>query len=141
MVKKSLPGFIVNRLTGALQREIDYLLAAGAVSSEDLDTAVKGSIGFRLACLGPQEAEDMIGLDTSIRSSRRIYKVLNNSSEPLPYKTERLQAGLLGIKSGRGWYDYLGKPKTQVLDENNRKLLKQLLVFNSSGMNAPSCDR
>ena len=82
LVRKILPGFIVNRLTGALEREIDYLLDEGVVTPEDLDMAVKGSIGFRMACLGPQETEDMIGLDTSMMVSRRIFKELSNATEP-----------------------------------------------------------
>ncbi len=67
MVRKIVPGFVVNRLTGAFMREIYWLLDNGVVTPEDLDMAVKGSIGFRWACLGPMEIEDMIGLDVSAR--------------------------------------------------------------------------
>lgn len=132
MVRKVLPGFIINRLTGALEREIDYLLDQGVVAPEDLDTAVKGSIGFRMACLGPQETEDMIGLDTSMMVSRRMFKLLSNASDPSPQLVAKVEAGELGIKTGKGWYDYGEKPRAQVLDENNRKLLRQLAVFDSS---------
>jgi 3-hydroxybutyryl-CoA dehydrogenase len=130
LVRKTLPGFIVNRLTGALEREIDYLLDQGVVSPEELDVAIKGSIGFRMACLGPQETEDMIGLDTAMLVSRRIYKVLSNSTEPSSQLVEKVQKGELGIKSGKGWYDYKGKTSNEVLNENNKKLLQQLAVFN-----------
>jgi 3-hydroxybutyryl-CoA dehydrogenase len=129
LVRKTLPGFIVNRLTGALEREIDYLLDEGVVTPEDLDIAVKGSIGFRMACLGPQETEDMIGLDTSMRVSRRVYRTLSNSTEPSPQLVAKVEAGELGIKSGKGWYDYSSRPRTKVVDENNRRLLQQLAVF------------
>jgi 3-hydroxybutyryl-CoA dehydrogenase len=132
MVKKTLPGFIVNRLTGALEREIDYLLDEGVVSPEDLDSAVKGSIGFRMACLGPQETEDMIGLDTSMLVSSRVFPGLSNASGPSPQLTAKVKAGDLGIKAGRGWYDYSGKSREQALEENNRKLLRQLAVFKTS---------
>ena len=129
LIRKTLPGFLVNRLTGALEREIDYLLDEGVVTPEDLDTAVKGSIGFRMACLGPQETEDMIGLDTSMRVSRRVYRTLSNASEPSPQLVAKVEAGELGIKTGKGWYDYSSRPRDQVLDQNNRKLLQQLAVF------------
>jgi 3-hydroxybutyryl-CoA dehydrogenase len=129
MVRKTLPGFIVNRLTGALEREIDFLLDEGVVTPEELDVAIKGSIGFRMACLGPQETEDMIGLDTAMMVSQRIYKVLSNASEPSSQLVEKVQKGELGIKSGKGWYDYTGKSTNQVLNENNKKLLQQLAVF------------
>jgi 3-hydroxyacyl-CoA dehydrogenase len=129
LVKKILPGFIVNRLTGALEREIDYLLDEGVVSPEDLDTAVKGSIGFRMACLGPQETEDMIGLDTSMIVSSRIFKQLSNATEPSPKLVAKVKAGELGIKCGKGWYDYTDKTRAVVLEENNRKLMQQLAVY------------
>jgi 3-hydroxyacyl-CoA dehydrogenase len=129
LVRKTMPGFIVNRLTGALEREIDYLLDEGVVTPEELDMAIKGSIGFRMACLGPQETEDMIGLDTAMMVSKRIYRVLSNATEPSNQLVEKVQKGELGIKSGKGWYDYKGKSSNEVLNENNRKLLQQLAVF------------
>ena len=73
-MRKERPGFIVNRLMGALEREIDYLLDEGIVTPEDLDVAVKSSTGFRFACLGPMEVEDMIGLDVSMIVSGRVFK-------------------------------------------------------------------
>lgn len=131
MVRKIVPGFIVNRLTGAIEREIDYLLDNGIVTPEDLDIAVKGSIGFRLACLGPMEVEDMIGLDIAARVSGRIFKVLSNADGPSPDLVAKVNKGELGIKSGKGWYDYTSKLKTEVLDEKNRKLLQQLALYKS----------
>ncbi|MBW1799718.1 MAG: 3-hydroxybutyryl-CoA dehydrogenase, partial [Deltaproteobacteria bacterium] len=131
LVRKEVPGFIINRLTGAMEREIDYLLDEGVVTPEDLDTAVKASYGFRLACLGPMEAEDMIGLDTAARSSSNIFKVLSNKTEPSPQLLEKVNRGELGIKSGRGWYDYSGRSTEEIMDERNRLLLKQLALFMS----------
>lgn len=131
LVRKEVPGFIVNRITGAMQREVQYLIDEGIVTPEDLDTAIKASYGFRLACLGPMEAEDMIGLDTSARVSAQIFKVLSNATEPSPALIEKVNKGELGIKSGKGWYDYTGKSRAQIMEERNRKLLKQLVLFNA----------
>ncbi|MFC1868630.1 3-hydroxyacyl-CoA dehydrogenase family protein [Thermodesulfobacteriota bacterium] len=131
IVQKTVPGFIINRLTGAMEREIDYLIDNGIVTPEDLDTAVKASYGFRLACLGPMEAEDMIGLDTSARVSERMFKVLSNSTEPSPKLLEKVDKGELGIKSGKGWYDYTGRNREEVAEKINRRLLKQLALFKS----------
>jgi len=129
---KSLPGFIINRLTGAMEREIDNLLDNGVVTPEDLDTAVKASYGFRLSCMGPMEAEDMIGLDTAARVSGNVYKVLSNRTEASPELIEKVSRGELGIKSGKGWYDYTGQTREQVNDKINRRLLKQLALFRSA---------
>jgi 3-hydroxyacyl-CoA dehydrogenase len=129
IVQKTVPGFIINRLTGAMEREIDYLLDEGIVTPEDLDTAVKASYGFRLACLGPMEAEDLIGLDTSARVSARVFKILSNRTEPSPKLLEKVDKGELGIKSGKGWYDYTGQTMEEFRDGINRRLLKQLVLF------------
>ena len=129
LVRNVKPGFIVNRLMGALEREIDYLLDEGIVTPEDLDIAVKSSTGFRFACLGPMEVEDMIGLDTSLRVSGRVFKGLSNATEPSPMLAEKVERGELGIKSGKGWYDYSGKTREEVLEEKSRRLLPQLKLF------------
>lgn len=131
IVRKSVPGFIINRLTGAMEREIDYLIDEGIVTPEDLDTAVKASFGFRLACMGPMAQEDMIGLDTAARVSGNIFKVLSNKTEPSPALIEKVKTGELGIKSGKGWYDYTGRSREEISDSINRRLLKQLALFRS----------
>lgn len=131
VVRKEIPGFVINRLTGALEREIDLLLDEGVVSPEDLDKAVKASLGFRLACLGPMEAEDMIGLDIAARVSGNIFKVLSNATEPSPELCEKVARGELGVKSGRGWYDYPDSQKQSILEERNARLLRQLALFRS----------
>ncbi len=129
LVRVERPGFIVNRLMGALEREIDYLLDEGIVTPEDLDVAVKSSTGFRFACLGPMEVEDMIGLDIAATVSGRVFKGLSNATEPSPMLLEKVERGELGIKSGRGWYDYSGRTREEVLKEKNAKLLPQLKLF------------
>jgi 3-hydroxyacyl-CoA dehydrogenase len=131
IVRKTVPGFIINRLTGAMEREIDYLIDEGIVSPEDLDIAVKASYGFRLSCMGPMAAEDMIGLDTSARVSANVFKLLSSKTEPSPVLLEKVKKGELGIKSGKGWYDYSGKTREEVNDTINRRLLKQLALFRS----------
>jgi 3-hydroxybutyryl-CoA dehydrogenase len=129
LVRVERPGFIVNRLMGALEREIDYLLDEGIVTPEDLDVAVKSSTGFRFACLGPMELEDMIGLDIAATVSGRVFKGLSNATEPSPMLLEKVEKGELGIKSGRGWYDYTGRTREEVLKEKNARLLPQLKLF------------
>ncbi len=129
LVRVERPGFIVNRLMGALEREIDYLLDEGIVTPEDLDVAVKSSTGFRFACLGPMEVEDMIGLDIAATVSGRVFKGLSNATEPSPMLLEKVEKGELGIKAGKGWYDYSGRTREEVLKEKNAKLLPQLKLF------------
>ena len=132
LVKKEVPGFIVNRIQGAIFREISYLLDEGVATPEDIDMAAKAMYGFRLSCIGPMEADDMIGLDTSARVSANLFKTLSNRTEPSATLLDKVKRGELGIKTGSGWYNYSGKTRTQVLDEINRRLLKQLVLFKAA---------
>ena len=129
LVRKEIPGFIVNRIQGAIFREISYLLDEGIATPEDIDMAAKAMYGFRLSCIGPMEADDMIGLDTSARVSANLFRTLSNRTEPSATLLDKVSKGELGIKTGSGWYNYGGKTRTQVLDEINRRLLKQLVLF------------
>ena len=129
LIEKEIPGFIVNRIQGAIFREIGYLLDEGIATPEDMDMAAKAMYGFRLSCVGPMEADDMIGLDTSARVSANVFKTLSNRTEASTTLLEKVNKGDLGIKTGNGWYGYHGRARTQVLDEINRRLLRQLVLF------------
>jgi len=132
LVKKEIPGFIVNRVQGAIFREVSYLLDEGIATPEDIDMAAKAMYGFRLSCIGPMEADDMIGLDTSARVSANLFKTLSNRTEPSATLLEKVNRGELGIKTGSGWYNHGGKTRAQVLDELNRRLLRQLVLFRAT---------
>ncbi len=129
LVRKELPGFIVNRVMGAITREIHFLLDEGVCTPEDLNTAIKSSTGFRFACLGPMEVDDMIGLDICATVSGRVFPGLSNATGPSRLVVEKVEKGELGIKSGKGWYDYSGRTRAEVLEEKNRALLPQLKLF------------
>ena len=62
-------------------------------------------------------------------ASERIFKALSNRTDVSKELLDKVKAGDLGIKTGKGWYDYTGKTREQVLDANNRKLLRQLTVY------------
>jgi 3-hydroxybutyryl-CoA dehydrogenase len=129
LVRKAMVGFIVNRIQGAIVREAQYLIDQGAVSIEDFDSAARASYGFRLANLGPMAQMDVNGLDVAFRGHSRVYKDLCNVTEPAPSFKEKIEKGELGIKTGKGFYDYSGKTAPQVMKEVETNLLKQLALF------------
>jgi 3-hydroxybutyryl-CoA dehydrogenase len=129
LVRKEMPGFIVNRVMGAITRECAFILDEGICTPEDLNTAIKSSTGFRFACLGPMEVDDMIGLDICATVSGRVFPGLSNATGPSKLVVEKVEKGELGIKSGKGWYDYSGKTREEVLAEKNLALIKQLKLF------------
>jgi 3-hydroxyacyl-CoA dehydrogenase len=90
----------------------------------------KASYGFRHACIGNLEAYDMVGLETMVAVENRILGELSNATGPNPILTGKVDRGELGVKSGRGWFDYSTRSKEEVLDRQNRMFLKQLALFN-----------
>lgn len=129
VVLKESPGFIINRLTGAISREIDHLLDEGIVAHDDLDEVFKACLGFRWAHTGPIAAKDFVGLDTDLRVSRNLYPQLSNRTESSRQEIAHVAKGEIGVKSGRGFFDYKDQSREQVLDTRNRKLLEQRRLF------------
>ncbi|MCG8443347.1 MAG: 3-hydroxyacyl-CoA dehydrogenase NAD-binding domain-containing protein [Caulobacterales bacterium] len=132
IVRKETPGFVINRLTGALSREIDHLLDEGVVEPHELDRALKASLGFRLAQIGPMEGEDFIGLDTDARVSRNLFPELSTRTEPSVQLLAKVEAGDLGVKTGRGWYDYGDADRADLLNARNRRLLEQRRLYDAA---------
>ena len=132
LVRKEVPGFVVNRIQAAMARESHYLIEQGVVTPEDLDMASKASYGFRLANLGSLETADMGGLDTIYRACDNIFKHLNNSTRPSSLLKKIVERGDLGVKTGKGWHDYSGQTKSDLIKKRDRILLKQLKLFNEN---------
>lgn len=105
-LRKELPGFLVNRIQVALMREIWDLLDRDVASPEEIDAAVRASIGFRLAAIGPLEVHDFGGLDIQTTVFRNLAPEIRDGSE-LPHGVADLVAdGHLGAKTGRGFMEY-----------------------------------
>jgi 3-hydroxybutyryl-CoA dehydrogenase len=105
-LRHELPGFLVNRIQVALQREVLDLLARGVATPEEIDAAIRGTIGFRCAALGPLEIYDFAGLDIQLATYCNLVPEIRSDTGS-PAVMEQLAAGgRLGTKSGGGFYDY-----------------------------------
>ncbi len=106
VVEKERLGFIGNRLQLALFREALALVGEGVCSVEDLDTVIHSSIGRRWSVAGVFEIFDLAGLDTVLAVSRALMPDLSTASGPPEWFVELVEGGNLGIKSGKGFYDW-----------------------------------
>jgi 3-hydroxybutyryl-CoA dehydrogenase len=105
-IYQELPGFLVNRIQVAMAREVFDLYERGVASAADIDKAVKGSFGFRLASIGPLLTADFGGLELWLKVCEHLFLHIQSSTDP-PKALQRLVSqGHLGIKSGKGFYDY-----------------------------------
>lgn len=120
-VNRELPGFIVNRIQIALIREVLSLYEQGIAGAADIDRAVRGSIGFRLASIGPLETVDMAGVSLWLRVCSNLLPVIDRRTEPLTPLQELVDQGHDGIKSGKGFYDYSAGYESGALDTAVKK--------------------
>ncbi len=103
---EDFPAFIVNRVLVPMINEAIYTLYEGVGTVDAIDTAMKLGANHPM---GPLELGDFIGLDTVLSIMNVLYEGLADSKyRPCPLLTKYVEAGWLGRKSGRGFYDYRG---------------------------------
>jgi 3-hydroxybutyryl-CoA dehydrogenase/5-formyl-3-hydroxy-2-methylpyridine 4-carboxylate dehydrogenase len=106
LVRRDVPGFVENRILYAIMREALHLLEQGIASAEDIDTITKWGIGYKLAVIGPLELLDVAGLDIYQSVASYLNADLSSRTDVSPLITSKVQAGELGIKAGRGLFEY-----------------------------------
>jgi 3-hydroxybutyryl-CoA dehydrogenase len=104
---EDFPAFIVNRILLPMINEAVYTLLEGVGNVESIDTAMKLGANHPM---GPLELADFIGLDTCLSIMMVLYDGLNDSKyRPCPLLIKYVEAGWLGRKTKRGFYDYRGE--------------------------------
>ena len=119
VMNKFSPLFIVNKIQAALGPVVMVLLGQGIATAEQIDLAIKTSLGIRLPIVGAVQTYDFTGLDLVLDIGRNLG--LDN-----PIVTPMVERGDLGAKSGKGFYDYGGRSEEEILKKRDRKYLKML---------------
>ena len=104
---EDFPAFIVNRILLPMINEAVYTLYEGGGNVEAIDTAMRLGANHPM---GPLQLADFIGLDTCLSVMQVLYEGLADSKyRPCPLLVKYVEAGWLGQKTGRGFYDYRGE--------------------------------
>ena len=132
VVTKDTPGFIVNRIARPFYGEALRLYDEGIASFSSIDAAMKQIGGFRM---GPFELMDFIGNDVNYAVTESVFKSFFSDPRYKPSFTQKqyAEAGWLGRKSGKGYYNYVdGKVATEQTDLSKKeleKLFNRILVM------------
>ena len=124
-MKKFIRGYIVNRLQQCLNREIFYLLDEGYCDAEAIDLAAKASFIPRAVVLGLLKRADFGGLDMTANNYKNHSYTMPEHGDEMPHVLEEhIEHGELGIKTGKGFYDYTGVDIEELKKKRDEQLFE-----------------
>jgi 3-hydroxybutyryl-CoA dehydrogenase len=126
---KDAPSFVLNRIQQAILREALYIVQEGIATPEGVDDVMKYALGFRYAAFGPFEICDLGGLDIHNNISKYTFPDLCDAKEPFGLIKDCVDNNNLGVKTGKGFYDYSNGRDAEVIryrDTMFTKLAKTL---------------
>jgi 3-hydroxybutyryl-CoA dehydrogenase len=119
VLKQYVPALLVNRIQNAIARVVWEMLEKGWATPEQIDLAIKSSLGIRLPIVGVVQSLDFTGLDLAA-DIMQVYGAVS------PVVAEKIAHGHLGAKTSKGMYDYGGRSEEEILATRDRKYLKML---------------
>lgn len=124
IVRKEVPGFVGNRLQAALFREALSIVEQGIATPQDVDIVVKTGFGRRYAAAGPFEVFEMAGWDLVLAVAQYLYPDLESSTELPAILNEKVETGQLGMKTGKGFYEWTPESAEALRQRMGQTLVK-----------------
>ncbi|MEE9399650.1 MAG: 3-hydroxyacyl-CoA dehydrogenase family protein [Dehalococcoidales bacterium] len=135
IVCKEVPGFIINSMWLALLNTATRLLENGVATAEDIDNAMRLSLGPRLPFFGPLKIEDIVATKkTIVGAYEYMYKATGSDRYLCPELLRQMvERGELGLVSGKGYYDYTQLPVGAMARERDKMVIKMLKSMSEWG--------
>jgi len=130
VMKEFVRSFIVNRIQNNIALAVQDLLQNDLATPEEIDLAVKLSLGIRLPIVGVVQTMDFTGLDL-------IYQLMQNYGMENKLIEEKFKQGHLGAKTSKGIYDYGGRSEEEILRKRDELYLKMLDHLEETGAFEP----
>ena len=116
LVKRDVPGMLINRIQHAMYREIYNLIDSGIATPHDIDCAVRFGFGFRYNIIGPVMSRDIHGLPVHLATAKQLYPTLHNGQAPAKVLVDLVDKGHHGVTTGRGFYEWPKKTTAKRLE-------------------------
>ncbi|UJL47417.1 3-hydroxyacyl-CoA dehydrogenase family protein [Virgibacillus sp. NKC19-16] len=126
LVKKDALGSVGNRLQYAIFREAQYILEQEIASMEDIDDAIRYSLGRRFGVTGPFMTMDMGGLNTNASITSYLFEDLSDKKDIFPAMKELVDNGHHGPKTGKGFYEWTPEFTEQMEHQREEELIHWL---------------
>lgn len=128
VIEIEVPGFIGNRIQGAIGREIQALVDKGIATPEMIDDVIQFGFGRRMAYTGYFKRLDLIGLDFIYNSAK------DHGAEPWKPVAEHVKRGELGMETGKGFYEWPDDTAKQLHRRQNTELIRLMKQDMEAGL-------
>lgn len=125
ILRKYVPGFIVNRIHILIYKEIGYMIQQGWTDAQSADTALQATDGVRFAAEGPMRLGDIVGWDLYNTIAKEVIgSFCPDKGNTIPYADELIKKNEIGIKTGKGAYDYANVDINELYNKRSEDFIK-----------------
>jgi 3-hydroxybutyryl-CoA dehydrogenase len=128
VLQRAVNGYLINRLQHSILHEAYHLLESGIATAEMIDSVAKQLLGPRMCITGLLEQKDLAGLEMHAQAQRSIVPTLAHTNVPNEFLQGMVARGDVGVRSGRGFYDWHGRD-TAAAQRRASERLQRLLAY------------
>ena len=128
LLQRPVTGYLINRLQHSILHEAYHLIEDGTATPEMIDSVAKRLLGPRMCITGLLEQKDLAGLEMHAQAQRSIVPTLSHTGVPNAMVQEMVARGDVGVRTGRGFYDWHGRD-TAAAQRRASERLQRLLAY------------